>query len=147
MVTASGAPSTRISSGSSTGTSSGTPSCTTAACMPCTCTGGRGSEEMKRLLARLDRLLARRAVPPHRQRGSACVVARRLCLPGVPRAPAGQQPQRSGELAAGGGQLVDEPRRALGVGARHHHAPPPEPAQPRGQDVGGDAGRVVLEVV
>ena len=65
---------------------------------------------------------------------------------GVARAPAGQQPQRAGELLAGRAQLVDEPRRALGVRARDDQRVALELAQALGEHVGRDARDLLLQL-
>ena len=66
----------------------------------------------------VHRRLAARAPPARLERRAADGVAQRLGLPGRPGAPVGEQPQRAGQLAPARGELVDEARRALGVGPR-----------------------------
>ena len=88
----------------------------------------------------------RRAPPARLERGR-----RRRCGAGArrrprPRAPVGQQPQRAGQLAAAP-QLVDEPRRALGVGARDHERLLGERLQPRAEHVRRDPAELLLELV
>src|SRR4051812_35587282 len=102
---------------------------------------------MERLLPGLDRLLARGAVPARLERRAACIVPGRIGLPGMPRAPTCEQPQRTSQLAAGRRQLVNEPRRALRVRLRHHDPLLLEMPQPRGEDVRRDALGLLLEVV
>ena len=63
------------------------------------------------------------------------------------RAPVGQQPQRAGQLAAALGELVDEARRALGVGARDDERLLAERLQPRAEHVGRDPVELLLELV
>ena len=65
-----------------------------------------------------------------RRRGAAA--RRRL----RPRAPVGEQPQRAGQFAAALGELVDEARRALGVGARDDERLLGERLQPRAEQFG-----------
>ena len=64
----------------------------------------------------------------------------------VASAPVSQKPERACQLAARGTQLVHEARRPLGVALRKHEPLRLEAAQPLGEDVGRDAGELLLEV-
>ena len=83
----------------------------------------------------LDETVARRAIPAGFNRCAARRVYRRFSS-NMPRAPMGEQPQRSRELHAFCRQLVGGPRRPLDVGPRHQKRIAFEPLQALGQDVG-----------
>ena len=89
-------------------------------------------------------LLAARAPPARLDRGAAAVAQR---LAGRRARPIGQQPQRAGQLAAALGQLVDEARRALGVGARDDQRLLAEQLQPRAEHVRRDPVELLLQLV
>jgi len=61
-------------------------------------------------------------------------------------APLGHEPQGAGQLVARPGELVGESRRPRRVGPGHDHTDLLEALQALGQDVGGDAGDVALEL-
>src|ERR1041384_3721277 len=86
-------------------------------------------------LVLVDGAVAGRAVPPGLERRPAGGVNARLPLAAPPGAPCREQPERAGELAARLGQLVDEARRPLRIGAAKDQATPPEAAQAGGGDV------------
>jgi hypothetical protein len=73
-------------------------------------------------------------------------VAGWVALVAVAGAPVGKEAQRAGEGAAGGGELVDEPARALRVRLRQHQPLGLEPTQACAQHVGRDSRQRVLEV-
>ena len=90
--------------------------------------------------------LARRAPPARLHRRAADRVPGRGRALGVAGPPAREQPERAGQLLAGGAQLVDEPGWSLGVRAGHHQRVALELAQALGEDVGGDPGDLLLEI-
>ena len=74
-------------------------------------------------------------------------MAGRLRGIGVPRPPGRQQAERASQFPALGGELVGGARRALGVGPGHQQPVPFESLEALGQDVRGDPGHLVEQVV
>ena len=73
-------------------------------------------------------------------------MSRRLSGLTVTRAPVGQEPQRSGQLVTGRGQLVHEPLWALAVRLRQHEPLALEPAKPLREHVRRYPRELLLEV-
>jgi CheY-like chemotaxis protein len=97
----------------------------------------------------VDRAGAGRAVPAGLQGGAAGEVAEALGVGGAGAvgAPLGEQAEGAGQLAAGGGQLVGEPGRAARVRLADQHHLPLQVLEALGEDVGGDAGEGLQQLV
>src|SRR6185437_8807705 len=70
----------------------------------------------------------------------------RVHVVAMARAPVGQQPQRAGQLARRGAELVYEARRAVRVALGQHEPLRLEVAQALGEDVRRDARKLALQV-
>src|SRR5262245_35605364 len=95
----------------------------------------------------LDDAGAGRAVPAGLELGPALEVLEGLAVAGTLSAPLGQQAQRAGQLPTGRAELVGEPRWPLGVGLADHQPPALQLLEALREDVGGDPGQLVGEVV